>query len=341
TIYFFFGLENRAAIFAVQALLTLASAIVLTSELRRIAPQSAPDMALLLLLLLPSVLHTVFSAYRENFALTLAMLFAAIMLRLQRAPSLPLAIGAGALLGALVLTYIPFLFFPLFLLLGILFLKPWRFFRLHTFILVLSAYSVISLWGIRNLLQTGTFQIAGSERSAIVFHVRGEQAKHLRGITPLRCLLAEYITRDWTGLPRECSYNAVMHALEERADYPAERKAIARAGAENILRNFPHYLWFSLFEILELHLPFVNGWGFAYNALAALSMVILYGGSLFSLPHIFRREYGIFIAFILYSTLIYTATDATPRYLLPIVFCYSVFAAVGYARLLPRSSASL
>jgi hypothetical protein len=129
-----------------------------------------------------------------------------------------------------------------------------------------------------------------------------------------------------------------MHAMEARADYPAERKAIARAGAENILRNFPHYLWFSLFEILELHLPFVNGWGFAYNALAALSMVILYGGLLFSLPRIFRREYGIFIAFILYSMLIYTATDATPRYLLPIVFCYSVFAAVGYARLFPRSS---
>ena len=111
---------------------------------------------------------------------------------------------------------------------------------------------------------------------------------------------------------------------------------IAAGGKAKILHFFSYYLWFSVFEIIEFHLPYVNGWGFAYNALAALSMVILYVGCLLAIPSLRRREYAIFLVLILYCTVIFSLTDATPRYLLPVIFCYALFAGIGYDWLIKK-----
>lgn len=337
-VYTLFGIENRLAIFFIQGVLTLLAALFLYQELRQLMGERIAMIFLFLFLALPSVWHTIFSAYRENFALVLLLLFTTSFLRFQRSPSWGSATLAGVLLSAIILTYIPFLFFPLFLLplfwfsrvrVGEEYSSPTRY-----FLVLLLPYLVVSLWGVRNTLQGVGFSVAAPERSTIVQHVRGEQAEYLRGFEPFRCLWSEYISRDWTGRPHQCSYNAVMHALGENPRFLEDPAGLATEGRWKILAFFPHYLWFSLVEVLELHLPFVNGWGFSYNVLAALSTIVLFIGILLSLPFIFRREYGIFLALIFYSTALYSLTDATPRYLMPVLFCYALLSAVGYGRIL-------
>ncbi len=328
-IYRIFGLENRLGIFLMQGILTLLAILLFASELRRhVSSERIASTVLVLFVLLPSVYHTVFSAYRENFALILVLFFAASFLRLQRSPSFSAAILGGVLLGSLLLTYIPFLFFPVFLIpLAWVLPIPKR----HLFTVVLIPYIFILLWSGRNFLQGGGFRIAAPERTAIMIYVRGEQAEHIRGLEPFRCLWAEYVSRNWEGRSKQCSFNGVMHGLVDSGRLATETPAmISTGGKEKILQFLPFYLWFSMFEIIEFHLPYVNGWGFTYNALAALSMVVLYLGCLFTLPAVLKRENAIFFLLIAYSTIIFSLTDATPRYLLPIIFCYAVFAAVGY-----------
>ncbi len=326
-VYRIFGLENRLAIFLMQGALYLLAILLFTSELRRhVSSERIASLTLMLLVLLPSVYHTVFSAYRENFALILVLLFATSFLRFQRSPTFPKAMLSGIILGALLLTYIPFLFFPLFLM-PLLWVLPLP--KPYLLTIILVPFLFVLLWAGRNFSEGNGFRIAAPMRTAIMLHVRGEQAEHIRGFEPFRCLWSEYISRNWDGRSKQCSFNGVMHALGDRVktESPA---SISSEGKAKILRFFPYYLWFSVFEVLELHLPYVNGWGFVYNALAALSMVILYVGCLFALPAFFKREYAIFLLLILYCTVIFSLTDATPRYLLPIIFCYAVFSAVGY-----------
>ncbi len=328
-VYRIFGLENRLGIFLMQGILTLFAILLFVTELRRHVPRERiASMLLILFVLLPSVYHTVFSAYRENFALILALFFALSFLRLQRAPSFFAATLSGVLLGSLLLTYIPFLFFPIFLIpLAWLLPMPKRYLG----VVILIPYVFIVLWAGRNLLQGNGFRIAAPERTAIMIYVRGEQAEHIRGLEPLRCLWAEYISRNWEGRSKQCSFNGVMHGLVDSGRLSSETPAmIAAGGKAKILQFFPYYLWFSVFDVIEFHLPYVNGWGFVYNALAALSMVILYIGCLFAISSFRRPEYAIFLLLIFYCTVIFSLTDATPRYLLPIIFCYAVLSAVGY-----------
>ena len=334
-VYRIFGLENRLGIFLIQGILTLLAILLFTSELRRhVVRERIASTVLILFALLPSVYHTVFSAYRENFALILVLFFAASFLRLQRRPSFSAAVLSGVLLGSLLLTYIPFLFFPIFLIpLAWVLPIPKR----HLFAVILIPYVFILLWSGRNFLQGGGFRIAAPERTAIMIYVRGEQAEHIRGLEPFRCLWAEYVSRNWEGRSAQCSFNGVMHGLVDSGRLGMEApETIAAGGKAKILQFFPYYLWFSVFEVLEFHLPYVNGWGFTYNALAALSMVVLYLGCLFALPAVLKREYVIFFLLIAYSTIIFSLTDATPRYLLPIIFCYAVIAAVGYDWMLSK-----
>lgn len=334
-VYRIFGLENRLGIFLMQGILTLLAILLFTSELRRhVVGERIASTVLIFFVLLPSVYHTVFSAYRENFALILVLFFAASFLRLQRSPSVSAATLSGVLLGALLLTYIPFLFFPIFLIpLAWVLPIPKR----HLLAVILIPYVFIVLWSGRNFLQEGGFRIAAPERTAIMIYVRGEQAEHIRGLEPFRCLFAEYISRNWEGRSAQCSFNGVMHGLVDSGRMSTETPAmIAAGGKAKILQFFPYYLWFSMFEVIEFHLPYVNGWGFVYNALAALSMVMLYVGCLLALPSLRRREYAIFLLLIVYCTVIFSFTDATPRYLLPIIFCYAVIGAVGYDWIIDR-----
>ena len=111
-------------------------------------------------------------------------------------------------------------------------------------------------------------------------------------------------------------------------------------GQQKILAHLPNFLWFSVFEVLELHLPYVDGWGRDYNILAAAATVILYIGCLAACVSLMRRrsrwkrDYALLAVILVYTVLVFVLTDATPRYLMPVIFCYAAFAGIGYDRLL-------
>lgn len=335
-VYALFGAGNRFGIFLMQGVLYVLATVFFVRELRKMSSSSIALLALCFLLLLPAIFHILFSVYRESTALSLFLLFAASFLSLARRPAWPAAVGAGAALGALLLTYIPYLFFP-FLLLPLIpvYRVAWK----YGGVVLLLAYVPIMLWGVRNVRYEGRPCLAGCSRAAVMWYVRGEQAEHIRGIEPLRCLYAEYISRDWETVSPACSFNALMHERwPEGFRFDASDREAGWEGRAKIFQHIPSYLWFSLFEVLELHLPYVNGWGFLYNILATLGSLILYVGCFLSLPRILRREYTLFLSIILYSTVIFALTDATPRYLMPTIFCYATLAAVGFSRFFKRAS---
>ncbi len=333
-IYFVFGVENRFAIFAMQGLLYLFASFFFVRSLdRRVTDRLIAPVCFILLLLLPSVYHMIFSAYRESFALTLLLLISGVFLDFLHQPSWRSSCMLGCLLAYFSLTVVSFIFLPFFLLgLGYFLRCRLKFFLAPLFIPLV----ILSLWGLRNAHTTGHWQLTGGVRSSAMWYVRGERSEHLRGIEPFRCLWSEYISRDWTGRSRQCSYIGILNTRWPAGSTFGDPRVIAWGGQKKIVLYFPFYLWDSIFEVLELHLPYVNGWGFLYNALAALSMVVLYVGSLFSIRSIWRREYAFFLLLILYSTLSYSLTDATPRYLLPTIFCYAVLAAAGFTSMIRR-----
>jgi 4-amino-4-deoxy-L-arabinose transferase-like glycosyltransferase len=334
-IYTFFGIENRVAIFLLQGLLYLLSVLLFAKALRQISSERVALLATVLLLTFPAVFHTIFSVYRENLALSIQLLLASAYIRWMQRPSWKAAIVTGVLSGVLILTYIPFLFFPVaFIPLVVLQRLPKRYLAA----LVLIPYAIVGLWGLRNMQATGAFMLTGGERTAIMWHVRGEQAEHVRGLEPFKCLWAEYISRDWSERSEYCSFNGIMHRLWEEQPN-ADPAQVAAEGKEKILRYLPSYLWFSFVDIIELHLPYVNGWGMLYNALAALGSLIVYVGFLLGIPKaLLDRRFAYFFLLMLYSTLIFVLTDATPRYLIPTIFCYIAVAAVGFNRLFKRAS---
>lgn len=330
-IYFVFGLENRTAIFLLQAILYFVTVVVFTRELKHHTSDRIAGIALLFLLLTPSIFRIVFSVYRECLALSIFLLFATFLLKTRREPSWNNALIAGLTLGCLLLTYFPFVFFPIFLLaLGFL----WKMNKRHLALLILIPYLFIGAWGLRNVSQFGTFSVAGSFRSVWSIYVRAEQAEHLTGTEPLKCLWAEYISRDWSDQSHACSFNSLIHAKWPDNVPLGNESEIKDESVSKILSHLPNYLWFSVFEIVELHIPYVGGgWPFVYNALAALGMLILFVGCLLGIRAIWKPEYAFFLLLIFYNTALFILTDATPRYLMPIFFCYAVLSAVGYSRL--------
>jgi hypothetical protein len=171
-----------------------------------------------------------------------------------------------------------------------------------------------------------------------MWYVRGEQAERVTGRMPLKCLIAEYLTRDWTGLSDACSFNGLMHRKwPDGFDLSADYGDVEGAAIRKIRSHLLNYFNFSSYEVLELHLPFLGGgWSRAYNEYASLTMFMLYVGFFLGLPKILRRKHALWIAFIGFNTLIFILTDATPRYLLPVLFCYAIIAGIGYDWLLKR-----
>lgn len=332
--YLLFGEENRIAVFAIQALFYVAVSLVFVAMLSTITSERVGILCLTFLLFFPSSLHAIFSFNRELLALSLLLLAATLFLYIRTHPTVPLSIGLGVVIGFLILTYSPYLLFPLVLIpLFLLEKLPTRFLAL-TF---LACLLVLLPWGLRNYSYRGRPCLTGCTRSAVVWYVRGEQTEQLRGLEPLRCLISEYITRDWDGRSLACSYNAVMHQKwPESYKGLDEDLLIGAQGRKKIVANFGNYLWLSLFEVLELHLPYMNGWGFAYNIVATLSTLILYIGCAYSIPLLFQRKYAFFLLTIAYSVGVFVLTDATPRYLLPAIFAYAAFASIGYEELLRR-----
>lgn len=328
-VYAVFGVGSYAAVFALQAALHAAATFSFARSVRAFLPRGATTALAASLLFAPPVFHALFALTRESVALSLAMFFTAAVFSLLRAPTLAKAAGAGALLGFLILVNIPFMLFPVgFAALLLWWRIPWTRVLLCTAV----AAAVLAPWGIRNEVHRGAPCLTGCYRSALQWYVRGEQAEHIGvGIEPAMCLWAEYVSRDWSARSPYCSFNGVWHLKwpEGFVGVPEDAR-IAREGQAKIVSHLLSYAWFSLFEIVELHLPYVNGWGRAYNLSAVAWTAAAYVGCALSLPFLRRREYLLFAAFMAYTTALFALTDATPRYLVPILHCYAFLAIVGY-----------
>lgn len=332
-LYLIGGIGNLPFVFFGQALLYLLCVLFFHAELRSIVSKRVVRISFVLHLFLPPVWHTLFSLNREALALSLCLLVAGLFLRLVEQPSWRIASAMGFTLGALILTYITFLLLPLFF----LFLFWVHRVSLKYFLPFLGMTAlIVALWGARNYADVGRPCITGCYRGEVQWSVRGMQVENVRGLEHLRCLWSEYISRDWTGRSPYCHFNAVQHLLwPDGLTYTDRDYERGREGRARILQNFPNYLWYSLLDVIELHLPYVNGWGFWYNLSAAAAMVILYVGCLGSLPTLLRRrDLLLFLVLIGYNTGLFSLTDAIPRYLLPVMFAYVVLAAVGYDRML-------
>lgn len=333
-LYALFGIENGLALSLVQGIMLFVAAWCFCNEAaRRIGPRAA-GICFVLLLTSGSVMHTVFSAYRECLALILLLFFSATFLSSREQPTTPKTIFQGLLLGLVILTYYPFMFFPPLLL--VVFWIQRRSLK-EAVAVIIICYVVTSAWSLRNFNADGHFRVIDSRRTAVMWYVRGEQAEKVHGFEPFWCLWSEYVSRDWTGRSPACSFNGLMHQrwpqgfTRMNTDYTQ----VIRDGRAKIRAHLLSYFNFSFYEVIELHLPFLGGgWSFRYNLFAAVTMFLLYVGFFAGIPRIFRREHALFIAIIGYNTLIFILTDATPRYLMPVVFCYALIAGIGYDWLL-------
>ena len=339
-IYLFFGNQNYIAAYFMQSFMFFCSALVFFHAIRRTVHERARLLMLGLLFLYPSIFHINYALTRESLALSSLLLLFSAFLALVDRPTLKLAATLGGLLGFIILTYAPFILLPLPLI-ALLF---WYKCPTKTILRACTTCALVLLpWGMRNFLLRGRPCLTGCTRSAVTWYVRGEQAKTIHGIEPLRCLYAEYVSRDWRGRSPNCSFNGIMNRKWPKGFTGLDADlAIGNEGKRAILSHFGSYLWFSLFEILELHLPYVNGWGTIYNALASISTVFVYIGSLLGLPYFFRRIYTPLMALIAivlgYTIGVFILTDATPRYLMPVIFCYLLCAGVGYDAFLTQVS---
>ena len=333
-VYLVFGVGSYVAVFAVQAILHFLATVAFVRSVRPFLARNTWIGLAALLLFSPPVFHALFALTRESLALSLCMFLTASLFSLRRSPSYARAALAGALLGVLLVVNVPFLLFPVGLAALLLWWRvPWT----RVALCMAIAGAVLSPWVIRNERLRGMPCVTGCYREALQWHVRGEQAEHIGiGIEPAMCLWAEYVSRNWDDRSPYCSFNAVWHAKwpEGFVGVPADI-SVTKEGKSKILAHFQNYLWFSLFEVVELHLPYVNGWGRAYNVLAVLWTIVVYVGCVFSLRKLRSTEYLLFAAFMLYLTGIYSLTDATPRYLVPILHCYAFLAVLGYTGLRP------
>jgi hypothetical protein len=331
--YLIFGIGNTDAIFIIQGILYFVSVLIFAFSLKRITSVNTSRITALILLAFPPAYHAVFSLYRESITLSMFLLFTALFLSFQKSQTWAKAIGLGCLLGVIILTYLPFLYVSIFLIPALLLLKiPKR----YASAVVLMPFIFVMFWSARNYYHEGKFQPVGSFRTTAMWYARAEQAEHVQGLDPIKCLTAEYITRDWSGLPDACSTNSLINTRWPGRIETGMEDQIAWESQMKIIQYLPHYLWFSVIEIVELHIPFVNGWGRGYNIASAFGTLILYIGIVLSLGSIWKKKYAIFGVLVLYTNLVFMLTDTTPRYLLPVIFCYAVLSAIGYSKLLKR-----
>ncbi len=336
-IYFIFGIESVVGLSLVQIVMLFLAAWYFCSQAERRIGARAAGLCFLLLLSSGSVFHTIFSAYRECLALSLLMLFSGLFFSSEIARAWWKNVLMGLLFGFLILTYYPFIFFPPVL----LFIFWIRRLSLRSAVtIMLICYVVVGLWAFRNYLQSGKFRVIDDRRTAVMWYVRGEQTEHVHGLEPILCLWAEYVSRDWTERSHQCSFNGLMHEKwPDGVDPETDYTQVIHDGQAKIMADIPNYLWFSIVDIIELHLPFLGGgWSHAYNIYASATMLLLYVGFFLGFPALFRRDAMLCLLLIGYNTAIFILTDATPRYLLPVIFWYAFIAGIGYDRALKRLS---
>jgi 4-amino-4-deoxy-L-arabinose transferase-like glycosyltransferase len=330
-IYVGAGIENVHVVYGVQALLLWLSTLFFVS----VWQQSTRLRCTFLFLsaVASPLLITIFSLYRESIGYSLLLAIVALLLWLEQRTTWWMIAITGCLLGLSMLTVTTLILLPCLLILLPLFYKI----RIkHILVISCIAYGILGLWGVRNMSYTGSPCLTGCYRSALQWYVRGERAEKMQSITePYQCLWSEYISRDWKNRSEYCSFNGVWHKKWPQGfiGVPEDEKIIVE-GQKKILQNIGWYALDSLSEIIELHIPYVGPWGKTWNLLITLYTGLLYGGILMGIRQIWKREYAIFLLLMTYFTGIYILTDATPRYLLPILFCYIVCSAIGYTHLI-------
>lgn len=336
-VYALFGVENAVAVFLAQAVLFYGVCILFVRALGKVTNDQLAGVCFVLLLLCGSILHAIFSAYRELLTLMLLMGFAIVWIELARSRTYPWWMAAlmGVLLGCAILTYYSLVFFPLFL------LALWLFERrpLKSFLIFLCACVItVGLWGLRNYSYDGQLRVVDARRADIMWYVRGEQAVHVRGSEPLMCLWSEYVSRTWEGRSPYCSFNAVKNRLwVDGEPTPGDILEAGTAGRTMIKENFVSYVWFSIVEILEMHTPYVGGgWSRSFNVYVAVSHMILLLGVALGIRSLMDPRFRLFWLLASYHTAIFALTDASPRYLVPVLFCHAAIAAFGYSGPLSR-----
>ncbi len=331
-VYVLFGVHNYLAVFAVQLLIFLLAILVFERSLRAWTSDAISLLTVGILFLLPSVYLQPELLLRESLLMSLLLFFTAFFLDTLRSPSWLSAVLAGFFLGLGIFTNTALFFLPLFL----LFIIPfWKGSARYLFVILVCAYAVFSPWPLRNMMLIGKPCIVGCYRDALQWYVRGERSEHLRGLEPYRCLWSEYVSRDWTDRSAYCNFNAVWHKKwpEGFTSIP-ENLAIASAGKAKIRLHFPAYVWDSISEVLEFHLPYVGPWGRTYNMLESVATLFLYLGCLCAIPKLFSRKMLPFSVLAFYFVSLFALTDAIPRYRMPVIFCYAVLSAIGYHRIL-------
>jgi hypothetical protein len=334
-VYAVAGDGNRLAIYLTQSLLYLGILLLFSKNVKKLTNARVAQIFIWIGVLFPAVWCVLLFPNREALALVLSMLSVITLIRYYHRPSYRAACLVGLVLAALILTYIPLLLLPA------VFVSAWLFWRLpwrHAPVMLVCAWLPIGLWGVRNSQVLDQFCLARCTTQAVVWHVRGVQAEEVTGLEPLKCLWAEYVSRSWVGRSPACSFNAVKNRQWPNGTHsdPAADLQVAKAGQAKIKAHLVSYLWFSVVDVLEIHLPFVNGWGHTYNLLAALGSGLVYIGILIAgLGLLVRRipwqaGFWLFLLIPGYLVVFFALTDGTPRYLLPVIFCYFFGAALGY-----------
>lgn len=337
-VYAVFGAQNVMAVFFIQAFLYLVAVLIFCRAIRPSIGDIAMCITAGVLLLSPLILKITFSLYRESLALSLFLFGISALITWIHTRKGPFAVIAGALLGCAILVYAPLLLLPIFLLPFFFILKlRWQ----HIVLFLCAVGIVCAPWVVRNIQLQGSPCFTGCYRNVLQWYVRAEQSEQLFGLEPLRCLYAEYISRDWSGRSPYCSFNAVWHSKwpEGFVGVPADAE-VTKVSQQKIFANFPNYLWMSLFEIVEFHIPFVGAFGgTTLNLAISLGMLIVYIGCacwLWFLVRYRRRPAVLEVLLLLimaYSIALFALTDATPRYLVPLFFCYAVLSGIGFDQL--------
>lgn len=333
--YLLLGFDHPSRVLMLQAFLTFAASLAFCIQLGRIVGSRAAGITFLLLLTSGSILHATISLTRESITLSMLLFLSAAYLADGHRRRWWLSISIGLLFGAVILTYYPFVYFPI--LFAILWLWDGRgFIRLVA--VLTCAMIIVGAWGWRNQRAGAGFRVIGEGRVNVMWYVRGEQAERVSGREPLLCLWSEYISRNWDGRSDACSFNGLMHRRWPEgtaADSITNLQSAGSSGKEKILRHPFSYLWFSAVEVLELHIPYLGGGvSNAFNRYIALMAAVQYGGICIAYRSFRNRRLALLVLLPIYVIAAFSLTDATPRYLVPVLFCYCAFAGIGYDRLL-------
>lgn len=319
SVYFVFGVRNVGAVLLLQSILHAGASLLFFRRIRSAISPFVAYITLAFLLLSPAIYHVVLSPLRESIVLTSFLLLSTYYLRLRQMPSWKNGLVVGICLIPIVLTYFTFIFFPFVLLLVFMIERLPSRYWLPIFLLPLTASL---LWATHNYLQGGRFIVTDAHVSSSLLFTKAEKARRFTLIDPFQCLWDEYITHDLDKMSPTCRGKEIPH------DPVAEKRILGESLRTLLLSPMTPVLM--LAGAIELHLPYVNGWGRIYNILEAMMTAVLYLGILLGLIRTLRREYVLFWSIIAYATLFFSFILAYPRYHLAIFLAYALLSAVGY-----------